>query len=379
VASLAAAPLLTTITDGDGKYYFPLLSPGQFRITATAGGYVRTEYGQKRTHGVGLPLELAPNQRISNATIAMTPTGSISGRITDVNGQPIVLADVFALKTSYQEGQRTFVQVLSAKTDDRGEYKIFWITPGLYYVDLIVPDGTANYALIMNADGLDTQASMNANRSPARDVLSRPIGTGAGPNEAHVPVYYPTTTDPRQAQPIEVRAGQEIRGLDITAIRVNTRSIRGTVFNGVTRQLPGGAPTQVRLLPVDPAQVPIPGTVDTKTGKFEVLRVPPGNYMLYALMRPLAGTTPTNELLAIGMPIEVRDRDLEDLSLTLTAGVPMTGQIFLEDKAGTAPVSLAGMFIGMRPDPLIGGNAPSPGTQVGADGTFAYPSVIPNK
>ena len=92
-----------------------------------------------------------------------------------------MLADVFALKAAYQEGQRTFVQTLSSKTDDRGEYRIFWMTPGMYFIDVIVPDGTNAFNLIMNADGLDTQASMNANRSTVRDVLSRPIGTGAGP------------------------------------------------------------------------------------------------------------------------------------------------------------------------------------------------------
>jgi hypothetical protein len=54
--------------------------------------------------------------------------------------------------------------MLSGKTDDRGEYRIFWMTPGLYYVNVIVPDGTSVPNLLMNADGLDTQLSMNQNR-----------------------------------------------------------------------------------------------------------------------------------------------------------------------------------------------------------------------
>ena len=238
VASLAAAPLQTTTTDVEGRYYFPNLASGQYRVLAIAGGFVRSEYGQKRMNGAGLPIAINPNQSVVDANIGLTQTGSISGRVTDVNGQPIVLADVFALKAAYQEGRRTFVQSLSAKTDDRGEYRIFWMTPGIYYVDVIVPDGTNAFNLIMNADGLDTQASMNANRSIVRDVLSRPIGTGAAPSEAHVPVYYPTTTDPLQARAVEVRPGADIRGLDITGIRVQTRTLRGTVFNGITRQLP---------------------------------------------------------------------------------------------------------------------------------------------
>jgi hypothetical protein len=381
VSSMAAAPLLTTTTDADGKYYFPNLAPGPYRISAKAGGYVRTEYGQKRTNGAGLSINLASNQRINDATIALTPTGSISGRITDASGQPIVLADVFALKTSYQEGQRTFVQTLSAKTDDRGEYRIFWMTPGLYYVNVIVPDGTNVPALLMNADGLDTQLSMNANALRVRDVFSRPIGTGAGPNEAHVPVYYPTTTEPRQAQPIDVRAGSDLRGVDITAIRANTRNVRGTVFNGVTRQLPGKEfQAQVRLLPTDPAQQQVQGTVNLETGKFEVQRVVPGSYMIYAQMRPNtpSGTQPLEVLWAV-QPMEVRERDVEDVALAATPGVPLLGRIAIEDKGGAPQPSLQGMFIGMRPDPLVGQNAPSPGTQAAADGTFSLPPIIPGK
>src|SRR5688572_2083959 len=361
VASLAAAPLLTTTTDVEGKYYFPSLAPGQYRVIANAGGFVRSEYGQKRMNGAGLPIAVGANQKVNAAEIALTQTGSISGRITDVNGQPIVLADVFALKAAYQEGRLTFVQSLSAKTDDRGEYRIFWMTPGIYYVDVIIPDGTNAFNLIMNADGLDTQASMNANRSIVRDVLSRPIGTGAAANEAHVPVYYPTTTDPLQARGVEVRPGSDIRGLDITGIRVLTRTLRGTVFNGVTRQLPTSTfPAQVRLLSTDPAQPAVPGTVDQTTGRFEVPRVVPGNYFLFGMMRQNAvPNAQPAEVLWASVPLEVRDRDLLDLSLGTLPGIAIQGRVALEDKSSGPPPSLAGIFIGMRPDPLIAQGAPS--------------------
>jgi len=379
VASLSSAPLLTTVTDGEGRYYFPNLAPGQYRVLARAGGYVRTEYGQKRMNGAGLPISLAPNQRILDATIALTPTGSISGRVTDASGQPVVLADVFALKTTYQEGQRTFVQSLSAKTDDRGEYRIFWMTPGLYYVNVIVPDGTQVSNLLMNADGLDTQLSMSANRLSVRDVFSRPIGTGAGPNEAHVPVYFPTTTDSRQAQPIEVKPGSDIRGVDIAAIRVNTRNVRGTIFNSVSGKVPGTEfQAQVRLLPTDPAVQQFQGTINLQTGKFEVPRVVPGAYVLYGQMRPSGGGGPSETFWA-SMPVEIRERDIEDIALATAPGVPLPGRIVVDDKSGAPPPNLQGLFIGMRPEPLVGQNAPSPGTQAAADGSFDLPPIIPGR
>jgi hypothetical protein len=376
-AQLSSAPLLTTITDAEGRYYFPKLGPGQYRITAGGGGFVRTEYGQKRTNGSGLPITIAANQQVTDATIPMTPTGSISGRITDASGQPVVLADVYALKAAYQENQRAFVRILSAKTDDRGEYRMFWLSPGLYYVYVIVPDGTNVDNLIMNSDGLDTQATLNANNSQLRDVLSRPIGTGAAPNEAHVPVYYPTVTDPQQARAIDVRAGSDVRGLDITAVRVITRSIRGTVFNGVTRQLPGqGTQAQVRLIPTDPAQQGIGGPVNMETGAFEINRVPPGNWLLYTQMRP-QGATPAQVMWG-SMPIEIRDRDITDISLAAVAGVPLTGRVVLEEKT-TTPTSVAGMAIGIRPEPLVSQGQPSQATLVAGDGSFSFAALPPAK
>ena len=54
----------------------------------------------------------------------------------------------------------------------------------------------------------------------------------------------------------------------------------------MTRQLPSSTfPAQVRLLSTDPAQPPFNGTVDQATGKFEIPRVVPGNYMLFGMMR----------------------------------------------------------------------------------------------
>jgi hypothetical protein len=56
----------------------------------------------KKSNGPHLPLNVAANQRLTEVSIAMTPSGAVSGRISDTNGEPIP-ADVFALKSSWQE------------------------------------------------------------------------------------------------------------------------------------------------------------------------------------------------------------------------------------------------------------------------------------
>jgi len=144
--------LYGAVTGPDGKFAFPSIAPGRYQLTATAQGHVIAEYGQKRMKGAGLPFIVEAGRPMSGIRIEMTPTGAISGRVTDPSGLPIAIADVFALKSSFQEGQRILTQVLSSKTDERGEFRMFWLTPGTYYLNVVVPDGT-NQANLINERG----------------------------------------------------------------------------------------------------------------------------------------------------------------------------------------------------------------------------------
>jgi hypothetical protein len=76
--------------------------------------------------------------------------------------------------------------------------------------------------------------------------------------------------------------------------------------------------------------------------------------------------------------LEVRDRDIHDLSLATLPGIATQGRITIEGVTGPAP-SMAGIFIGMRPDPLITQGAPSPSGQTTTEGTFNLPPTNPGK
>src|SRR6185369_16258164 len=152
--------MLGAMTREDGKFLFPSVPAGRYQLAATSPGFVPAEYGQKRMKGAGLPLIVTAAQPLSDVRIEMVPTGAISGRVTNSSGEPIAIADVFALRSSYQEGRRILTQVLSAKTDERGEFRMFWLIPGSYFVNVVVPDGTNQANLIMNSDGLDSGTSI---------------------------------------------------------------------------------------------------------------------------------------------------------------------------------------------------------------------------
>src|SRR5207302_6021188 len=70
---------------------------------------------------------------VSNVPIPMLQTGAISGVIRDPLGMPLGNVEVQALKASYQTGRRVLTAVQSVQSDDRGEFRLFWLTPGKYF------------------------------------------------------------------------------------------------------------------------------------------------------------------------------------------------------------------------------------------------------
>src|SRR5262245_47085640 len=133
---LIQGTLPTTFTTGsDGKFAFRDPAPGEYRLYATRiRGHVPTEFGQRTPTGTGTPFTISVGQRMSVVTLRMAPVSSISGRIVDEAGDPVPFAAVDVLKSGYQDGKKTLIPGLGVRTDDRGEYRLFNLPPGEYYV-----------------------------------------------------------------------------------------------------------------------------------------------------------------------------------------------------------------------------------------------------
>src|SRR5207249_826823 len=124
---------LTAITSDAGKFIIRAVPAGKYELTVTRTGYVQSDQS--------LTLENDPRPR--NVIVALNPSGAISGRIFDEFGEPVIGAEVRAMKSFYQRGGRILVPMQSAVTDDRGEYRLFWLPPGRYFVSAVgpMPDG----------------------------------------------------------------------------------------------------------------------------------------------------------------------------------------------------------------------------------------------
>ncbi|HEX4998335.1 MAG TPA: carboxypeptidase-like regulatory domain-containing protein [Terriglobia bacterium] len=238
----SAQPLKTT-TDSEGKYYFTGLQPGSYRLLVKRDGYVAAEYGQQWLNGPGQPVSLTAGQALSGLDIPMMAATTISGRVTDSRGAPAVNVQVSALKVSYQGLQRVLRTVQEARTNQDGEYRLFWLTPGRYYVAAVATGWNTNGQIIVNGDAnaspggepytTNTQTRTVLGQNPTAGAANFIVNGNAvqarGSATTLAPVFFPAETSVDFASPIDAASGAEYRGSDIRLIPVPMYHVCGTV------------------------------------------------------------------------------------------------------------------------------------------------------
>src|SRR5688572_23013331 len=127
-------PSFVATTDADGRYSIPNVPPGQYRIRATRTNHVPAEFGDRAANGCGIPVTLVAGQRMTDARIAMLPAGVITGRLYDSDREGMPGVSAHALKYAYENGNRILTVVQTVQTNDLGEYRLYGLAPGRYYV-----------------------------------------------------------------------------------------------------------------------------------------------------------------------------------------------------------------------------------------------------
>ena len=249
-----------TVTDRSGRFAFSNIKPGSYRIAAARNGYAKQEYGQRVFGGPGRVLTVASAEARERITISLTPAGTVTGVVRDSSGEPLVGLQVRLLRHVYgATGQRTFMTAGTGRTDDRGEYRVFWVTPGRYYL-VAHPLGSARAVAILGEPG-----------SP-NEIFETRVP----------PTYYPGTIDVSQASLLDVRPGAELSGIDISISPQNLYRVRGSVVDPASGQPPRSA--SITIVPRGPAATTA-GLLATTSpynpadGTFELRDVAPGAYL----------------------------------------------------------------------------------------------------
>ena len=129
----------TAFTDGQGRYEFRDLPAGQFNVSVSKSGFVTMQYGQTRPFEPGRPIDLVDAQVMEKADVALPRGSVVSGRVLDEFGEPVADATVTAMRKEYSMGKRRLAQSgRGSTTNDLGQFRLFGLPPGEYYVSATV-------------------------------------------------------------------------------------------------------------------------------------------------------------------------------------------------------------------------------------------------
>ena len=273
----AVAETIATTTNEKGEFTFLNIAPGQYGVVATGAGYVRAEFGQSGLTGSGIAFSLAAAQQKTDVRLAMTPTAVISGRVVGPSGTPLTNADVVAFQESYSGGQRGLSVIRAVRTNDLGEYRIFWLPPGGYYIGAQAPEGIVTTTIQNNPNGTDSSSIFGVRRA-TRDVTVSPAGTRPAQKGANLLTYFPGTFEGQMAQIVIAQAGSEIRNVNFAVRPIDTYRVHGNILGA-----PSGSTVQIRLLrSVQPPLQQYNASTNPATGTFDIPGVIPGPYILFA-------------------------------------------------------------------------------------------------
>jgi len=126
------------LTDDGGVFDFTELPAGRYTLTVSKAGFVSLSYGQRRPLQAGTPLQLAESEQLKGIQFQL-PRGSVlGGRVLDEDGDAMPGVTVRVMRYQYLQGARSLTPAGSAQTDDKGQYRVWGLMPGDYYVNAVM-------------------------------------------------------------------------------------------------------------------------------------------------------------------------------------------------------------------------------------------------
>jgi hypothetical protein len=385
--SLAAGSSITTVsasavgsrkiapvtTDRDGRFVFQDLDPGLYSLQVLRNGYARHHYGQRITGGPATAIRLSAGQVLPDIVMPLVPAGNVAGMIRGSDGQPQTGVPIQLLRATYNAaGLRTFHVEGTAKTNDRGEYRLYWITPGRYYLSAGSPSGP--------------------NRPLAPNTAASPNEI---PDQSFALTYFPGVFDAAAAAVIDVNSGVEMNGVDFVAPRQQLYSVRGRIVDSTTGRPPATASVSLAYKTLTGVSGAFnSGTkYDAATGDFELRNVPPGSYVVQAIAASAAPVAAGEALVRISAmalqanaraPITVSNGDVNGVTLQLAPGVSVPGRITVDGTALSQTPGWERIRIQLKPT-VDSSFAPNlqPAQPIAqkplADGSFAIDGLTPGE
>jgi hypothetical protein len=326
------------LTDAEGRFEFRDLPAGRFTLQATKSGFVSIQYGQTRPFESGKPIELADKQSIGNADIGMPRGSVISGRVVDEYGDPVPDVSVTAMRQSWQGGRRRLVPSPGriAQTNDLGQFRIYGLPPGEYYVSASLRSG--------GMEILDMQVM--ASGAFATTTTGGP--TASEPRSGYASTYYPGTANVGEAQRISLAPGQESSSADFALVPVRLARVSGIVISSDGKPLEGASISAVAANRELSGMLMQQNARSGKDGSFTLNGVSPGEYTLQARSVQVFTSNQGDNVMVFRATAMVGGGDSEAGSTPLSvSGDDLSGIVLTTSKGGTATGHIT--FDGPRP------------------------------
>jgi carboxypeptidase family protein len=282
------------VTDADGHFKIEDVKPGAYRVGYDHPGFVDAE---KRHHGNRVLLSLEAGQEIKDLIFHMLPAAVITGKVTDIDGDPVPKVSVAALPPRFWQ-ERYPSAGGSDVTNDLGEYRISELPPDRY---VIVVDPPHRF-------GRPAQPAKTAEKN--------------GP--VYVPTYYPGTSERSRAVSIDLHAGDEVP-VDITLSVAQPFHVRGQVTN-LPAEARDGVNIVLRPLDDDVTRTVRPWPIDNE-GKFDISGVFPGSYTVLFV----SGDYRSSSVMRGNQTVEVTTSDVEGLRISPVPNGQVRGRFRMDN------------------------------------------------
>jgi hypothetical protein len=315
----------------DGGFVFQNLPAGRYRLSASRNGYLDSgRHGSLSQAGVTI-VTVGTGQSVDSVVVRLIPTGVISGRITNERDEPMPGVLVQSMRASYRTGHRELSESRTSFTDDRGDFRIWGLAPGTYYLKAINP---------------------------------RTWERGPAPAQSYVPMFYPGVYDPAQGQTLELRPGEELGSINLSLSPLRTLHIKGRALTSAGIPAKGA---QVSLLQFANSGYAAEAEAGAD-GRFDLAAVPPGNYVLLAQSQE-------NDAARVQMGranVAVGDASVDIPDVVVFPGATVSGHVRIE---GDRKVALTRSSASLSPTTISDSTSSVSSVTVQADGSFTFRDV----
>ena len=343
IATRSGFPPRSVESDARGMYAIERLAPGEYTVTARRNGFIDRQYGQEATSTSGKRISVQKDQAVTAIDVTLARGGAIAGTIVDEFGEPVLGAAVNALELRMVAGRLRALRAKAARTDDRGQYRLFGLLAGNYIIQAMVAE------TVSAVDG-------------------------------YLPQYFPGAVSVDEATPTQVDLARTVGGIDLTLIPSRAQRITGILLDSAGRPASNG---QLILMTSERSGGIQTEPIQTKVGNggsFVFTNVAPGDYVVQAMAGSSGpgpgGITTTVARQFASSFVTVANVDPPPMTLRLAQGATLTGTVTYEGMAPTPAggVTLVAMPTDFDRGPIIG--AGSMGFSMQPDNTFEYNGVF---